>query len=100
MFQLLVILFMGGVGTFGGPVLGALIYKFLPEIFHTFGTAGRAKEEIDYLIFGAMLVLVIVFMPQGVYPRLRSILKYWISQGARRLKRWGLVSAAKQFRQS
>ena len=63
---LLVTLFVGGVGTMGGPVLGAFIFTFVPELLPT-------SEEVDLFIFGAILVIFILFMPRGVYPALRSL---------------------------
>jgi len=66
MFKLLVMLFVGGVGTMGGPLLGALIFTLLPEWLPT-------SEAVDFFIFGIILLIIILFMPQGVYPSLRSL---------------------------
>jgi branched-chain amino acid transport system permease protein len=66
MVMLLVILFVGGVGTMGGPVLGAFIFTFVPEWLPT-------SDEVDLFIFGAILLIFILFMPRGIYPSLRSL---------------------------
>ncbi len=67
MFQILLMLLVGGMGTLGGPVLGAFIYiwgfQLLPEL-----------GEYRHMIFGAILLVVIVFMPKGAYPRLETLL--------------------------
>jgi len=68
MFMLLVMLFTGGVGTMGGPMVGAFIFTFVPEWLPT-------SDEVDNLIFGVILLTFIIFMPQGVYPALRSLAK-------------------------
>jgi branched-chain amino acid transport system permease protein len=50
----------GGTGSFYGPIIGAAIFAYLQEFL---------KVEFAYqymLIFGAVLVLVIVFMPNGL----------------------------------
>ena len=60
-----VMMFVGGIGTLGGPVLGALIFTFVPEWLPT-------TSEVDLVIFGAILLIVILFMPRGVYPALVS----------------------------
>ncbi|MCK4790440.1 MAG: branched-chain amino acid ABC transporter permease [Desulfobacteraceae bacterium] len=79
MVMLLVILFVGGVGTMGGPVLGAFIFTFVPELLPT-------SDEVDLFIFGAMLLIFILFMPRGIYPPLRSLGKNFIRRLSRSRK--------------
>lgn len=79
MFKLLIMLFVGGVGTIGGPVLGALIFTLLPEWLPT-------SEVVDFFIFGIILLISILFMPQGVYPSLRSLGKNFIGRLSRSRK--------------
>lgn len=79
LFKLLVMLFVGGVGTMGGPVLGAVIFTLVPEMFPT-------SEEVDFLIFGIILLITIVFMPQGIYPALRSLGKIFTQRFSRARK--------------
>lgn len=57
---------IGGSGTLLGPVVGAFIFVFLPE-------ALRVVEEMRLLFFGAAVVAVIIFLPQGIYPGLVSL---------------------------
>jgi branched-chain amino acid transport system permease protein len=54
---------IGGVGTVFGPLLGALVVKSLGEIAKLL--AGDAPG-LDLIIYGAVLVLVIWFMPRGL----------------------------------
>jgi len=60
-----VMMFVGGKGTLGGPVLGAAIFTFVPEWLPT-------TDEVDLVILGAILLIAILFMPRGVYPALVS----------------------------
>jgi branched-chain amino acid transport system permease protein len=58
--NVLVMLFLGGLGTIIGPALGALFLKILPEITYSF-------QDYQLLFEGAILVLVLVCMPRGIY---------------------------------
>jgi branched-chain amino acid transport system permease protein len=59
MFELILMLFIGGRETLWGGLLGAALIKGLPEIF---------VELRDYktLAYGVVFILVIVFMPAGI----------------------------------
>lgn len=52
---------LGGMGNMKGVVLGALTISLLPEFLRDFA-------EYRYLLFGLLLVVVMVFRPQGLWP--------------------------------
>ncbi|MEX1079761.1 MAG: branched-chain amino acid ABC transporter permease [Homoserinimonas sp.] len=52
---------LGGMGNMKGVVIGALIISLLPELL-------RDLAEYRYLMFGVLLVIVMVFRPQGLWP--------------------------------
>ncbi len=52
---------LGGMGNMRGVVLGALVISLLPELLRDF-------SEFRYLLFGVLLVVVMVFRPQGFWP--------------------------------
>jgi branched-chain amino acid transport system permease protein len=56
---LMVMLVLGGLGRFPGAVIGALITVFLSELL-------RPLETYRLLIFGAMVTILVVVMPQGI----------------------------------
>lgn len=58
--NILVMLFLGGVGTIYGPALGALFLKILPELTYFF-------QDYELLINGLILILVLLFMRGGLY---------------------------------
>jgi branched-chain amino acid transport system permease protein len=60
---------LGGMGSIVGVVAGALVLKLLPEYF-------RAFSEYRMLIFGAVLVLMMVFRPTGLISGVRRIYKF------------------------
>ena len=55
---------MGGVGTLGGPIIGAAVLIPLSEMTRIYlgGTGGA----VDLVIYGALIVLVCVFKPEGL----------------------------------
>lgn len=61
---------LGGRGTLWGPVLGAFIMNPLSDwIIGKFG-----GTQIHLTIFGGILLLVMLFMPQGILPTLTEFL--------------------------
>lgn len=61
--NLLVYAVVGGAGHFVGPGIAAAFFTFLPEF-------SRAVGEYQLLLYGAILVFVIVVIPQGFEPLL------------------------------
>lgn len=51
---------IGGLGTVGGSILGAVFYVVVPEIFRDF-------KDAPGLVFGLALILVMVFLPNGLW---------------------------------
>lgn len=52
-------LYVGGIGTIAGPVVGALIVSLLPETF-------RAFKDFQDLAYGAALILLLIYAPRGL----------------------------------
>ncbi len=52
-------LYVGGIGTLGGPILGAVIISLLPEIF-------RDLKDYQDLFYGAGLILLLIYAPKGL----------------------------------
>jgi len=49
----------GGIGTLWGPFIGGAIFTVLPEVF-------RAVETYRNILVGAVLILIVIFFPEGV----------------------------------
>lgn len=49
----------GGIQTVLGPLLGAVFFTFMPEIF-------RAGDSWRFVIFAAALILILAWRPQGL----------------------------------
>ena len=52
-------LVVGGIGTLAGPVLGAAVLSFAYEYL-------RALHTLQMVIYGAMILLFVLFMPHGL----------------------------------
>jgi branched-chain amino acid transport system permease protein len=63
MTEIIAVTLVGGLGTFWGPVIGAFSLTALLEYLREFG-------EYRFMIYGAMLVATIMFMPKGVWSKL------------------------------
>ena len=63
---LLLMVIIGGLGTLFGPMLGAAFLVTLPELL-------RDVNEWRLVIYGALLVLTIMFMPKGLFGLFRSL---------------------------
>lgn len=58
---------LGGASVCYGPLIGTLIVILVPDLF-------SEVERYQRILFGLMFILVLVFLPGGVGPRLESIL--------------------------
>jgi branched-chain amino acid transport system permease protein len=52
-------LYVGGIGTAAGPLVGAVIIGLLPETF-------RALKDYQDLAYGAGLILLLIYAPKGL----------------------------------
>ncbi len=50
---------IGGMASVWGAILGASLLTLLPEVLHSF-------QEYEMIIFGLILMVVMIFMPQGL----------------------------------
>jgi len=66
--MILAIVVLGGMGSVVGVMLGAFLLILLPEYM-------RAFSEYRMLIFGATMIVVMVFRPQGLIKARRKVYK-------------------------
>lgn len=65
------IVILGGVGTMAGPILGGIIYVILSEFLAHF-------PGWSNIILGAIAILVIIFLPDGIIGTLQKKLNFEI----------------------
>ena len=67
-------LFVGGISTTLGPLIGAIIITIFPEVLRQFHSARE-------LLYGLVLLLILLFAPRGVFG-LSSAVVRWVRGGA------------------
>jgi ABC-type branched-subunit amino acid transport system permease subunit len=73
--NVLALVIVGGMGSIPGVVLGAFALKGLPEIL-------RELENYRLLVFGALLVVMMILRPEGLWPTQRPNLENQARQQA------------------
>ena len=68
-FNILVLVVVGGSGTIGGPILGAIFLTLLPESL-------QMLKEYRMLIYGIILLVTIIFFPKGLVEGKRWLRKW------------------------
>jgi branched-chain amino acid transport system permease protein len=64
--SMILMVVVGGQGTLWGPIIGAFVFTFLPEWL-------RNAEEFRLPIYGVILIIAVLFLPNGVMPWLRKL---------------------------
>jgi branched-chain amino acid transport system permease protein len=73
--DILTMTIFGGIGGLTGPVLGATVITLLPELLRSF-------RDYRTMINGAILVLVVLFLPKGLWDPAR--MRSWFGRKASR----------------
>ena len=76
----IMVVMVGGVATFWGPAVGAVIMVVLAEYIRSIPGLGTAHQTL----FGVLLIVIIIFLPNGIvgdFPKLKRLfgLKGWAS---------------------
>jgi len=66
--NVLSLVIIGGMGSIPGIILGALVLKGLPEIL-------RQLEDYRMLAFGALLIVMMILRPEGLWPSQRRAME-------------------------
>ena len=74
--QFLVMAAVGGVSVVWGPVIGTVTVFLLAQVLQSIGSQPgmplHAPAELNYAVYGLVLILVMIFLPEGVVPAVRS----------------------------
>jgi branched-chain amino acid transport system permease protein len=69
---------IGGIGTLLGPILGAALLTLLADGSTELVTAiGWDVPGVKQLIYGIALLLVVIFLPEGIWPPLARKLRWF-----------------------
>ncbi len=57
---------LGGMGTIGGPIIGAAVLILFPEMLRFIGIPDAVAAPLRQMIYGFLLVILIIKRPQGL----------------------------------
>ena len=64
---LFTIIIVGGLSSAKGSIVGALILISLPEVLRFIGLPYETAAQLQQIIYGALLVLMMILRPQGLF---------------------------------
>jgi branched-chain amino acid transport system permease protein len=66
---------MGGAGNIPGAILGGVLISYIPDRLNGVTIFGTDAFQYRFLIFGIMIVLIMIFRPQGLIPSRRRAME-------------------------
>jgi branched-chain amino acid transport system permease protein len=69
---------LGGMGNVWGAIVGAAVIVVVPEVIRS---AVPSFQQYRFLVFGAVLVAVMIFRPQGLIPSRRRAMELETADG-------------------
>ncbi len=73
--KFVIITILGGIGTFWGPLLGAVVLIPLQEYSRAY--LAKLGSGMDLIIFGLIIIVMMEFQPRGIVGIWRAIMKRW-----------------------
>jgi branched-chain amino acid transport system permease protein len=67
----IMVVMVGGVATYWGPAMGAIIMVFLAELIRSNPGLGVAHQTL----FGVLLIFIIIFLPNGIVGDFRKMIR-------------------------
>ena len=71
--------FLGGLGTLAGPLVGALLAEPLQQYL----TLQFGGNSLNLVLFGALLLVILLVLPQGIVPSLQRKWSTWKASRAK-----------------
>lgn len=73
---------LGGIGTLPGPILGALLLVPLQQYL----TLQLGQNGLDLVFYGALLLIIVLMLPQGIIPVARRIIQKRVKAGEKQTR--------------
>jgi len=64
---MVIMVITGGKGTLAGPIVGGLIFGFIPVIARSF-----AAPEVQWILYGLFMILIVFVLPEGIVPAIEK----------------------------
>ena len=69
---MVIMVITGGKGTLAGPIVGGIIFGFLPVILRPL-----AAPAVQWILYGGLMIAIVFVLPQGIVPALERWLANW-----------------------
>jgi branched-chain amino acid transport system permease protein len=63
---------LGGLGSIFGSIVGAAMLVVLPQVLTVF-------HNYEHIMLGLVMIVVMVFLPQGIIPSITALLRRGLS---------------------
>jgi branched-chain amino acid transport system permease protein len=70
---MVIMVITGGKGTLAGPIVGGLIFGFLPVILRPI-----AAPAVQWILYGGLMVVIVFVLPQGIVPAVDRCAARWM----------------------
>jgi branched-chain amino acid transport system permease protein len=64
---MVIMVITGGKGTLAGPIVGGLIFGFIPVVARSF-----AAPEVQWILYGLFMILIVFVLPEGIVPAIEK----------------------------
>ncbi len=81
--SLLVMVILGGMGNFWGPLVGSAVLVGLPELLRFIPGSGGLIDATREILYGVILMLAMIYRPQGILPEHPMIIRKKLREEAR-----------------
>jgi len=71
--EIAIVAMLGGAGTLVGPLVGAVVLETASELFKS------VFQEAHLLIYGILLIVVVLFLPEGIVGGVGAAVRRWKS---------------------
>jgi branched-chain amino acid transport system permease protein len=72
---MVIMVITGGKGTLAGPIVGGVIFGFLPVILRPF-----AAPAVQWILYGGLMIAIVFVLPQGIVPALERWIANWLTR--------------------
>jgi branched-chain amino acid transport system permease protein len=64
---MVIMVITGGKGTLAGPIVGGLIFGFIPVVARRY-----AAPEVQWILYGLFMIVIVFLLPQGIVPAIEK----------------------------
>jgi branched-chain amino acid transport system permease protein len=87
---MVIMVITGGKGTLAGPIVGGVIFGFLPVILRPF-----AAPAVQWILYGGLMIAIVFLVPQGIVPAVQR----WITNRPTRKPAGALLAGSSDPRE-